>query len=162
MTLQQKKLIDATAPLLLAIGLLYYLYSQKKPWQWLAIGGIAAYLVAYAVVTQITKTVVSNSPADIQVGAGCDNYDPTALMNGIYNDISCFFCFRDRTLYDTLLGLQDCQFRAAYNYWNDNFYGKAGNQSLPIAIQSQGNALDALFGQQQANLKIRFDQLGLQ
>jgi hypothetical protein len=156
-----KSTVDFSSAAVAAGIVAYVMFGKTKDYRVILIGAGIAFLLVYIVVSKITKAVIAQGPAQVPTGGGCDTYDPKALIDSIYTDCTCTFCTRDRTLYDTLLGLSDCQIRTAYNYWNANYYSQV-NKSLPIMIAAQGNTFDSQFEQQQAGLSAKFSTLNLQ
>ena len=161
MTHSQKKTVDIVAPTLVSGGVVWYLFGKYKDWRILVAGAVVAWVIVYIIVSQITKVAQVNGPAPVPTGGGCDDYDPKALTDAIYKDVSCNFCLRDKQLYTTLLGLADCQLRKVYNYWNATYYNE-NNQSLPVAIADESSWLDSQFGFQQDAIKAKFQTLNLQ
>ena len=161
MTHSQKKTVDIIAPTLVAGGVLWYLFGKYKDWRVLVAGAVVAWVIVYIIVSQITKVAQVNSPAPVPTGGGCDDYDPKSLTDALHEDITCSLCFRDKSLYTTLLGLADCQLRKVYNYWNANYYSDV-KESLPVAIAKESSAFDSQFGYQQAAIKAKFATLNLQ
>jgi len=155
-----KNTIDLSVPAILAGAVAYMLLKAGKGWQFVLIASGIAFLVAYIVTSQVTKAAYLAGPA--AKPGGNANYDPKELIDGIYTDCTCTFCFRQKTLYTTLLGLTDAQLISAYNYWNANYYSQANNQSLPVIIAAQSNTIDSQFEQDQTSLANRFATLGLQ
>lgn len=156
-----KKAIDITVPSVVALMVSYFVFGKTKDWRIIVVAAALSFGLTYLVVSKITKTAYIDGPAPVPTGGGCDDYDPTALVDSIYEDCTCTFCFRDRSLYDKLLGLADCQLRKAHNYWNTKYYGDTG-KSLALIIADQGNSFDSKFEQQQSALKIKFSTLNLQ
>ncbi len=157
-----KNTLDFALPSLVAGIVGFTIFSKKKDWKFVLIGTGIAFLLSYIIVSQVTKAFYTNGPAALPTGGGCENYDPTALIDAIYEDCTCTACFRDKELYTTLLGLSDCQLITAYNYWNKNKFASAGSVSLPIMIAQQGNFWDSDFEQQQQALSAKFKTLSLQ
>lgn len=161
LSLAAKKNINTIVPLLSAAVVAYLLFFRlNKNWKMTLIFAALAWLVVYIITSKITKTVFNNGPAPVPTGGGCNDYDPTALIDGIHEDITCFWCVRNRNLYDSLLKLADCQLITAYNYWTEKYYSDI-NMSLPVAIDNESSFFDSDFGQQQKSLQGRFSTLNL-
>jgi hypothetical protein len=156
-----KKAVDIMVPSLAAGAVVWVVFKRTKDWRYLAAAAALTFLLAYLITSQLTKVAYVNGPAPVPTGGGCDGYDPTALVDGIYNDTTCTLCLRDRNLYDQLLGLADCQLLKAANYWNGKYYADTG-KSLPVMIAAQSSFFDSDFGQQQKGLKAKFATLNLQ
>lgn len=167
LTHSTKRTLDYTIPTVGTGIMAWVLIKQKYRWEVLIIGIILTFILLYVVVTQVTKKMYTSGPIEIPTGNGqvdpavTENYDPTALIQGIYNDTTCYFCLRNRDLYDQLIALTDGQFVKAYNYWNSNYFSQT-HATLPQQIAAQSNFWDSLFGQQQQSLAARFAKLGLQ
>lgn len=161
MNISQKKAVDILVPTVLAGVTVWFLFTRTKKVEYVIAGGVIVFALGYIVTSQLTKATLLNGPAPVPTGGGCDSYQPNALIDAIYEDTTCTFCTRDRALYDTLLGLSDCQIIKAYNYWNEKYYTQT-NASLAVQIAKQGNFWDDLFGTQQTAIKLKFATLNLQ
>src|SRR4051812_40379140 len=116
LTLRDKKSIDLLVPLAVA-GVTGFIVFRRgsKDWRMLAAAVIGAFIIMYAVTTQVTKRIYDRGPADVPTGGTCGNYNPQALADAIYSDVTCTWCLRDHSLYTQLIGLNDCQIKSLYN-----------------------------------------------
>lgn len=156
-----KKTIDLVLPSAAAGFVAWYVFGRSKDWRYVAAAAAITWVLAYAITSQITKAVHVKGPAPVPTGGGCEEYSPVALIDAIHEDTTCTFCFRNRDLYDQLLGLADCQFIKAYNYWNEKYYTET-SKSLAVTVSEQSSLFDSRFQQQQSALKNKFATLNLQ
>ena len=159
---QNKRTIDYTVPTLFAMLGGYVAFKKKGSWQLVLVVAIMSFIFLYFLTTQVTKRAYAAGPRDIPAGSGQDvsAFDPTALINGIHEDITCYLCIRNRGLYDQLNALTDGQLIKAWNYWKNTFYNE-DQETLPQAIANESAFMDSNFGQQQATLAARFQKLNL-
>lgn len=156
-----KTTIDLLVPTGLAGAAAWFLFTKTKKIEYVLAGAVIAFVLGYVVTSQLTKAAFTNGPAPVPTGGGCDDYSPVSLVDSIYEDTTCTLCFRKRELYDTLLGLADCQLIKCYNYWNEKYYTDSG-KSLTQQISSQSSFFDSNFGQQQSAIALKFSTLNLQ
>lgn len=148
-----------------SIGGITFFLLMKKGYQVAIITAIVVVILSWIITAKITKAAYNNSPAPVPTGGGCDGYDPTGLIDAIHEDQTCTFCTRDRSLYDKLLALADCQLIKAYNLWNDKYYTDT-NYTLPGIIAKSGDSIttkfDLIYSPQVERLADRFKTLNLQ
>lgn len=155
-----KEEIDKIIPLLGSAYVAYYLYKEKEnDVKKVALYSLVAYATLYFLTSYITESAYKKSEPPVPTGGGCDTYSPNSLAKQLKEDIDCSLCLRDRSLYQELISLSDCQLITLYNHWNKEYSDDFG--SLPIAIKGEGNYWDKQFKTQQEAIADRFSRLGL-
>jgi len=155
-----KNTIDVLIPAACAGVVAWFLFRRTKKVEYIIGGAAIVFVLAYLVTSRLTKVAFVNGPTPVPTGGGCDDYDPTALGDALYNDITGL-SFRNHDLYTQLLGLADCQLRKVYNYWNERYYSE-DSETLPVAISNETGFWDNEFRTQQAAVKQKFSTLNLQ
>lgn len=165
MTPKTRTIVNTTVPAAATLAAFLFVITKSKDWRYWVAVPLVVLAISYIVTTQLTKVEATAGPAAIPVGAGCDNFDPSALTGNVYSDLSCFLCSVNYTVYDQLIAATDCQLQSCWNYWNTNYFPKMG-KTLPAAISGAGSLFfgisDSRFAAQQASLAARFSTLSLQ
>lgn len=155
-----KKTIDIILPTVAAALAAYYLYRGKKSGKEIAIVAVIAWVLSYIIISQVTRMINRQGPAQKATGGTCDNYDPSGLANRLKEDITCVFCKRDLDIYKEMMALPDCEFITLYNYWNKNIYANL-KKTLRVAIEDEGG-VNIPFQSLQEAISDRFQRLNLQ
>lgn len=155
-----KKTVDLIIPAAIAGVVIFLLFRSKQKWQVVLGGGAIAFLLAYLITTRVTKAAYLDQPAPVPTGGGCDDYDPTALVTGYYNNYTGWSAW-DTDLLNQFAALGDCQLIKCYNYWNQKYFTEQG-LSLTAALAKGGHWWDFSYNSIATNLANRFKTLNLQ
>ena len=152
-TFEQKKQIDYLATTGVA-GIVAYNLWKKKPgdYKQLAIATAIAALIAYIIITQITKGIYKSAnkpkavpvPSDTPSGSnttvnqnGTINFNPQPYTDRLKNDIySSWYVTRDSSIYHDLSNLSNAELVMVYNDWTIRYYS-LNSETMVQAMKSE-------------------------
>ena len=148
MNQELRRNITTFAPLGLAgyVGWKTYQVNKNDP-QRVAIVTLVVWLIAYFVIGQVIKSVerANAKPDNITVpddnpgtgtGLGGSSFNPKAYTDRLKQDIYCFFCTRDHSIYRDLASMSNSNLMKVYNDWNDRYYGQS-NETMIQAMNGE-------------------------
>lgn len=161
MTPLQKKNINILLPLISAALYMWKFDKDFSNYKKSVPVAIGIFIVVLIITNQVTSYIIKeeNKPDNGTIPANADNFDEGTFCSKLYEDITCYVCWRDKGLYKEFAGLPDAFVIAINKYWNDNYFGKVG-ESLRVAIN--GEVLGWELASTLKTINNRFDNLNIQ
>lgn len=162
MTPLQKKNINILLPLISAALYMFKFDKDFSNYKKSVPVAIGIFIVVLIITNQVTSYIIKeeNKPDNGTIPTNADNFDEGTFCRRLYEDITCFFCIRDKALYLELAGLPDAYIIAVNTYWNNNYFAKVG-ESLRVAINGEVLSLN-LLSSTVKTINKRFETLQIQ
>lgn len=125
-----KRTIDLSAPAIVAGVVGYFMYKKTQNWRIALISAAVGFLLAYLIVTQVTKRLYTTAPREVQnvkdySTVDCSSFDGTAIAQAVKKDFDAYWSpiyTGNSAMYNQVLSLSNCELISLYNLWNQKYY----------------------------------------